>query len=98
MSHLELEDGKTTRLKKASTIHISNVGLYDLSVKKAVRVLVGYHPDSGEVLRVSKKTGRVFYRSRKLLKAMKRQQRGKKRIIGMKDTPTSLAHKVTYSG
>lgn len=42
-----MEDGKNARLKKASSIHVSNVGLYDQAVRKAVRVLIGYHPDTG---------------------------------------------------
>jgi ribosomal protein L24 len=58
--------------KKASSVHVSNVGLYDPAVKKAVRVMIGYHPDTGETLRVSKKSGRIFYRSQALINKMKR--------------------------
>jgi hypothetical protein len=72
------------------------VGLFDISAKKPVRVLVGYHPDTGEILRVSKKTGRIFYRSPKLMKQFKRARRAKKSKIGVKDTPAAVAHKVTY--
>jgi hypothetical protein len=39
-----MPDGKKTRLKKASSLHVSNVGLYDDSVKKAVRVKTAFHP------------------------------------------------------
>lgn len=35
---------KKVRLKKASSMHISNVGLYDDSIKKAVRVKAAFHP------------------------------------------------------
>ena len=93
-----MEDGKSIRLKKATSVHVSNIGLFDNSVNKAVRALIGYHPDTGEVLRVSKKTGKIFPRSRRLLKTLKRERRAKNRKIGLKDTPASLAHKVTYTG
>lgn len=29
---------------------------------------------------------------------MKREKRGKKRKLGIKDTPAAIAHKVTYQG
>lgn len=60
--------------------------------------MVGYHPDTGEVLRVSKKTGMIFYRNQSLINSMRREVRGKKRKQGIKDTPAALAHKVTYKG
>jgi hypothetical protein len=50
------------------------------------------------VLRVSKKSGRILYRNKRVLKSLKREVRGKKRKIGLKDTPAALAHKVTYQG
>ena len=93
-----LEDGKNVRIKHSSPIHVSNVGLYDSTINKAVRVLIGYHPDTGEVLRVSKKTGRIFYRNAGLLRRFKREVRAKNRKPGIRDTPASVAHKVTYKG
>lgn len=73
--------------------------MYDPTAKKAVRVVVGYHPDTGELLRVSKKTGRVFSQNRRMLHLSKREVRGKsRRVAGVKDTPYLLAHKVTYEG
>ena len=35
------------RFKSSMPIHVSNVGLYDPTVKKAVKVLIGYHPETG---------------------------------------------------
>jgi len=43
---------------------VSKVGLYDDSVKKAVRVKVAFHPETGERLRISKKSGRILYKSK----------------------------------
>jgi hypothetical protein len=40
---LEVDD-KNVRVKKSSSIHVSNVGLYDSTVKKAVRVKTAFHP------------------------------------------------------
>lgn len=74
------------------------MGLYDQAVKKAVRVIIGYHPETGETLRVSKKSGRILYRNQRVVKLTKREKRGKKRKIGLKDTPAAIAHKVTYQG
>jgi hypothetical protein len=84
------------RLKKASSVHISNVGLYDDAVKKAVKVRAAYHPETGEKFRISKKTGRILYKTKS--QKHKRENRGKKRKLGLKDTPTLLAQKVTYLG
>ncbi len=67
-----LDDGKNIRLKKATSMHVSNVGHFDGSVNKAVRVVVGYHPDTGDILRVSKKSGRIINRSRRVSKRLKR--------------------------
>jgi len=86
------------KMKKSSAVHVSNVGLYDSAAKKPVRVTIGYHPDTGEVLRVSKKSGRIFYRNQALINKLKREKRGRKRKLGIKDTPGALAHKVTYKG
>jgi hypothetical protein len=72
------------------------VGLYDTIAKKAVRVTTAYHPETGEKFRVSKKSGRILYKTKN--QKHKRVKRGKSRKIGLKDTPTILAHKVTYQG
>jgi ribosomal protein L24 len=55
---------KKLRLKKSSSIHISNVGLYDDAVKKAVKVKTAYHPETGEKFRISKKSGRILYKTK----------------------------------
>lgn len=60
---LALQD-KKVRVKKASSMHISNVGLYDDAVKKAVRVSTAYHPETGEKFRISKKSGRILYKTK----------------------------------
>ena len=67
-----MEDGTTLKYKASHPIHVSNVGIYDDTIKKAVRVIIGYEPDTGEVLRISKKTGRIFYMNQKMLKKSKR--------------------------
>jgi ribosomal protein L24 len=77
-------------------LHISNVGLYDSSIKKPVRVKIAFNAETNERLRISKKTGRILYK-RKPTK-LKREKRGKKRKLGLKDTPAAVAHKVTYQG
>ena len=59
-----VKNEKKVRLKKSSSLHISNVGLYDSSIKKAVKVRIAYHPETGESLRISKKTGRILYKSK----------------------------------
>jgi plasmid stability protein len=84
------------RLKKPSSIHISNVGLYDDAAKKAVKVRAAYHPETGEKFRISKKTGRILYKTKS--QKHKREKRGKKRKLGIKDTPSLLVQKVTYQG
>lgn len=84
------------RLKKPSSIHVSNVGLYDDSVNLPVRVMFGYHPTTGAKLRVSKKSGKILYK--KSTGKHKRVRRGKCRKRGVKDTPGALAQKVTYEG
>ena len=73
---------------------MSNVGLYDDIANKPVRVMVGYHPSTGVKLRISKKTGKILYK--KGGRKFKRVVRGKRRRLGLKDTPGNLAHKVTY--
>lgn len=74
---------------------MSNVGLYDPSVKKAVRIRYGFHPETNEKLRISKKSGRVL---KKPKNKSTHESRGKKRGAGTKDTTYELAHKVTYEG
>jgi hypothetical protein len=75
---------------------VSNVGLYDAAVKKAVKVKVAFNAETGERLRISKKSGKILYKSR--TQSHKRERRGKKRKIGLKDTAAAVAHKVTYQG
>lgn len=54
-------EGETSVLKqKPSKIHVSNVGLMDPVVKRAVRIKYGYHPETYEKLRISKKTGVII--------------------------------------
>jgi len=77
-------------------LHISNVGLYDSSVRKPVRVKIAFNAETGERLRISKKSGRILYKRKNL--RLKREKRGKKRKLGIKDTPSAVAHKVTYQG
>ena len=56
--------------------------------------MVGYHPSTGVKLRISKKTGKILYK--KGGRKFKRVVRGKRRRLGLKDTPGNLAHKITY--
>ena len=83
------------RAKRPCSLHISNVGLYDPSVRKAVRVKIAFNAETNERLRISKKTGRILYKRKNKLK---REKRGKKRKLGHKDTSLEIAHKVTYQG
>jgi large subunit ribosomal protein L24 len=70
--------------------------LYDDSVKKAVTVKIAFHPETGERLRISKKSGRILYKSKSM--KHKRDKRGRKRKLGLKDTPYQVVQKVTYLG
>jgi len=72
------------------------VGLYDSSIRKPVRVKIAFNAETGERLRISKKSGRILYKKR--ASKLKREKRGKNRKLGLKDTPAVIAHKVTYKG
>jgi ribosomal protein L24 len=48
--------------RKAYPIHVSNAGLYDKVVKKAVKVRFGFHAETGEKLRISKASGVILKR------------------------------------
>jgi hypothetical protein len=85
-----------TPKRKAYPIHVSNAGLYDSEVKKAVRVRYGFHAETGEKLRISKATGKIL--KKPFHKNLTRERRGKKRGVGRKDTTVDMAHKVTYEG
>jgi hypothetical protein len=94
--NLGTDEGKKIRLKKASSIHVSNVGLYDAAVKKPVKVKIAFNAVTGERLRISKKSGKILYKSR--TQKHKREKRGKRRRAGVKDTQGLIAHKITYQG
>lgn len=79
-----------------SRLHVCRVGLYDPVAKGAVRIKYGYHPETYERLRISKKTGTIIPKPKR--DELKRSERGKNRPKGIKDTSTDLAHKVTYQG
>ena len=55
-----MDDGSISEIRKAYPIHVSNAGLYDPSVDKAVRIKYGYHPETYEKLRISKKSGMIL--------------------------------------
>lgn len=76
-------------------MHVSKVGLYDTVAKRAVRIKYGYHPETYEKLRISKKTGIIIA---KPALDLKRETRGKSKKAGNKDTTTQVAHKITYQG
>lgn len=61
-----------------------------------MKVRAAYHPETGVKFRISKKSGRILYKTR--TQKHKREKRGKKRKQGIKDTPCLLAQKVTYEG
>ncbi len=84
------------RAKRPYSLHISNIGLFDSSVRMPVRVKIAFNAETGERLRISKKSGRILYKKKNL--RLKREKRGKKRKLGLKDTPAAIAHKVTYQG
>ena len=75
---------------------MSNVGLYDSQVKKAVRIYYAYHPETAEKLRVSKKSGKILLKPKR--NSLKRERRGKNKKPGVKDTNVEKAHTVTYQG
>ncbi len=77
-------------------VHVSTVGLYDPIAKRAVRIKYGYHPETYEKLRISKKTGTIIPKPTR--PELKRETRGKNREKGLKDTATNIAHKITYEG
>ena len=77
-----------------SRIHVSNVGLYDSEAKKAVKIRYGFNPDTGEKLRISKRTGRILKKPK--FNSLKREKRGKNKSKGLKDTSNDLVNKVTY--
>ena len=65
-------------------------------MRMPVRVKIAFNAETGERLRISKKSGRILYKKKNL--RLKREKRGKKRKLGLKDTPAAIAHKVTYQG
>lgn len=75
---------------------MSNVGLYDPVAKRAVRIKYGYHPETYEKLRISKKTGAIIPKPKR--DDVSREARGKEKKKGIKDTGFDIAHKVTYEG
>ena len=58
--NLENENGQIDERRKPFPIHVSNAGLYDSVADKAVRIKFGYHPETYEKLRISKKTGMII--------------------------------------
>lgn len=62
----------------------------------AVKVTTAYHPETAEKFRISKKSGKILYKTK--TQKHKREKRGKKRKLGIKDTPSLLVQKVTYQG
>lgn len=93
--NVEDESEKAVMEKRPCRIHVSNVGLYDQVAKRAVRIKYGYHPETYEKLRISKKTGIIIPKPKLDLT---RENRGKNRKKGVKDTSTELAQKITYQG
>lgn len=77
-------------------IHVSNVGLHDPEINKPVKIKYGFNPETDEKLRISKKTGRII--EKPSFDNLKRENKGKNRGKGIKDTPSNLAMKVTYEG
>ena len=61
-----------------------------------MKVWYGFHPETGEKLRISKATGKIL--KKPTHKRLTRERRGKKRVMGKKDTSVEFAHKVTYEG
>ena len=93
-TYVGTQNDSTVLKQRPSRIHVSNVGLYDSVAKRAVRIRYGYHPETYEKLRISKKTGIIIPKP----KRETRETRGKNKKIGIKDTPANIAHQVTYQG
>ena len=49
----ESPEGATVAKRRSYPIHVSNAGLYDSQAKKAVKVRYGFHPETGEKMRIS---------------------------------------------
>lgn len=61
-----------------------------------MRIKYGYHPETFEKLRISKKTGIII--EKPSFEQLTRDNKGKNKKRGLKDTPTALANKITYEG
>ncbi len=82
--------------KHSYPIHVSNVGLYDKEVQKATRIRYGFHPETGQKLRISVRSGKIIEKPKR--NNLKREKRGKNKKVGLKDTAAEKAHEVTYQG
>ena len=74
-------------------IHYSNVNLVDPETQRRCKIKYGYLAD-GTKVRVSKKSGMII--PKPVRETLEEKYRDK--IDGEFDTPTDLAHQVTYKG
>ena len=81
---------------KSCPLHVSKVSLVDPEKKVATRTSYGSRKDTGEKIRVAKKSGTIIPKPNR--DQLARAVRAKAREIGPKDTIASKVLEVTYTG
>lgn len=90
------KDDTVERKPISYPVHVSKVSLIDPEKKVATRISYGFLKDSGEKVRVAKKSGAIIPKPNR--DNMARAVRGKNRELGIKDTPAAKVLEVTYTG
>lgn len=77
-------------------VHVSKVSLIDPEEKKPTRIFYAFRKDTGEKVRIAKKSGAIIPKPNR--EQLTRAARGKSREAGAKDTPAAKVLEVTYTG